>query len=156
MPLPGRGTSSERQKERSEIFQGTHAALPCHSSEASPPATLELGKLSLENSPWLLLSPPPISSQPEPHSFTTLPLHSVPGKKEITICVTCSPVGTINWLWQNTRPIIFGGVTIMELIWHFIMSSRAGSQEGEGRPGACLLQSKFSVRSPILLVPSGF
>lgn len=25
----------------------------------------------------------------------------------------------------------------MELIWHFIMSSRAGSREGEGRPGAC-------------------
>lgn len=66
------------------------------------------------------LLPGPLSSQPEPHSVSAT-LHLVPGREEITISVTCLPMGDISWLWQNMRPIIFGGVIIMELIWCFIV-----------------------------------
>lgn len=63
------------------------------------------------------------------------PLHLVPGREGRTISVTRSPVGDISWLRQNTRPIIFGGVTIMELIWCFIIAL-LGEQRGKReRPG---------------------
>lgn len=79
------------------------------------------------------LLPGPLSSQPEPHSVSAT-LHLVPGREKITISVTCLPMGDISWLWQSMRPIIFGGVTIMELIWCFIVVLLG--EQGEGRPGA--------------------
>lgn len=74
------------------------------------------------------------ASSSDPHVAFT-PLHLMPGREGRTISVTCSPVGDISWLWQNTRPIIFGGVTIMELIWCFIIAL-LGEQRGKReRPG---------------------
>lgn len=71
-----------------------------------------------------------VASPPEPHPVFAAQ-HLVPGRTEIPVSVTCSLARDMSWLWRNVWPIICG-VTIMGLIWCFIIEAPGGQREKRG------------------------